>query len=142
MGAEPWSCFVPYQDDVAAALEAARRQEFAAGRYRMRDPKRPPRSIDEARREAAESGTASVLDMVGVADTPLEVGADVPAFFAVSPLSPEQLVRLFETERPSRRQAASCPELYEWLDRGLGAYVVVYEGDRPSEIYFAGYSFD
>ena len=32
--------------------------------------------------------------------------------------------------------------IYEWLDRGIGSYVVVYEGETPTEIYFAGYSFD
>jgi hypothetical protein len=145
MGAEPWSCFVPYQEDVAAALEVARAQEFAAGRYRMRDRSRPPATIRQACQEAGASGTASVLDMTAVADSPLVVGAEVPEFCAVSPLTPEQLRELYGTERPTRRQAERGAELYDWLDRGFGVYVVVYDPtdrETPTEIYFAGYSFD
>ncbi len=73
MGAEPWSCIVPFQDDYPKSLEAAQAQEFAAGRYRVLDPIRPPATIEEARIRAGESGTCSVLDMFGVIDTPHEV---------------------------------------------------------------------
>lgn len=151
MGAEPWSCFVAYRPDASAALEAAQAQEFAAGRYRVMDPGDPPASIEEARLQGEESGTASVLDMTGVAEEPLAEGAgdwmasggDLPASFGmVAPLTAEQLVRLYGTDRPTRSQVASNFELYDLLDRGLGVYVVVYDGDTPTEIFFAGYSFD
>ena len=33
-------------------------------------------------------------------------------------------------------------DFYDWLDRGLGIYVIVHDGELPSEIFFAGYSFD
>ena len=145
MGAEPWSCIVPYQADIAAALEAAQAQEFAAGRYRIDDPDNPPATIDEARKQADADGTCSVLDMIGVIDTPHEVedeqylGAD---YGMVAPLSPERLVQLYGTEKPTRELVLSNYEIYSWLDRGIGAYVIVYEGETPTEIYFAGYSFD
>jgi hypothetical protein len=149
MGAEPWSCFVPYQEDVVAALESARAQEFAAGRYRMIDPDNPPATIEEACVESAESGTASVLDMIGVADAPLgdvanfmDSGAIPESFCMVAPLSAAQLIELYGTEKPSREQVDSNDEYYEWIDRGLGVYVIVYDGETPSEIFFAGYSFD
>ena len=49
MGAEAWSCIVPFQDDIQAALETAKAQEFAAGRYTTYDPDDPPATIEEAR---------------------------------------------------------------------------------------------
>jgi len=145
MGAEPWSCFVPFQADIGAALESARRQEFAAGRYRMDDPADPPKTIDQAYEDAAESGTCSVLDMIGVIDTPHEVedgqylGGD---YGTVAPLSRERLFQLYGTETPSHEVVEGGYDIYEWLDRGIGTYVVVYDGETPSEIYFAGYSYD
>ena len=149
MGAEPWSCFVPYQPDIAAALEAAKAQEFAAGRYRVFDPDDPPATIDEACEQAAESGTASVLDMIGVADTPHEEVSDMfasgelPSHFGmVAPLDPARLRELYRTDRPTRPLVEKNLGFYEWIDRGLGVYVIVYEGETPSEIFFAGYSFD
>lgn len=143
MGAEPWSCSVPYQDDPLAALEAARAQEFAAGRYRMDDEDDPPATIEEACEKAAESGTCSVLDMIGVVDTPHDPGAQSPNFGMVAPLSAEQRTALFGTDKPTRSMIDASAGLFELLDRGLGVYVVAHDdGGRPSEIVFAGYSFD
>jgi hypothetical protein len=141
MGAEPWTCFAPYQEDVAEALEEAKRRVFAAGRYRMPDPDDPPGSIDEARLQAAESGTGSILDMIGVTDTPHDPDA-YDAFCMIAPLSREQLFRLYGTDKPTRAMVKANYDLFEEIDRGLGVYVVVYEGDTPSELFFAGYSFD
>jgi hypothetical protein len=142
MGAEPWSCFVPYQKDVVAALEVARRQEFAAGNYRMADPDQPPATIEEACQQYEASGTASVLDMIGVIDTPHKPDAESPNIGMVAPLPTEQLVELFGTDKPDHDTVAMSAEIYERLDRGLGVYVVVYDGATPTEIFFAGYSFD
>ncbi len=145
MGAEPWSCFVSYQADIKAALLSAQEQEFAAGRYRIGDPDNPPETIDEARSQSEADGTCSVLDMIGVIDTPHEVedeqylGTD---YGMVAPLSAERLVALYGTEKPSHETVAGDSEVYSWLDRGIGSFVIVYDGDAPSEIYFAGYSFD
>lgn len=152
MGAEPWSCFVPYQADVASALEDAHAREFAAGRYRMLDPDDPPGSIEEACEQDPESGTASVLDMLGVADEPhgdvsdwLATGdGEPPALGMVAPLSRDQLLELYGTDRPSREQVLANQGFFDWLDRGLGIYIVVHDDRReaPTEIFFAGYSFD
>jgi hypothetical protein len=145
MGAEPWSCFVPYQPDIEAALLSAQEQEFAAGRYRIIDPDNPPATIDEARLQGDAGGTCSVLDMFGVIDSPHEVideqytGTD---YGMVAPLSPQRLIQLYATEAPSRETVQNGHGIYEWLDRGIGAYVVVYDGTTPTEIFFAGYSFD
>src|SRR4051794_34553260 len=102
MGAEAWSCFTPYRDDVAEALEEARLREFEAGRYRK--PwgfEGTHATIDEAVRAGTEGGTASVLDMMGVSDVPRNpdhrVGSGEfqlydcegdPMFCLVAPLAP------------------------------------------------------
>ena len=46
------------------------------------------------------------------------------ARFSISTISP-----------PSRTTAGD-------LERGQGVYIVLYRGDTPSELLFAGYSFD
>ena len=33
-------------------------------------------------------------------------------------------------------------DLWEDLERGQARYVILYEGDEPKRIFFAGYSFD
>jgi len=142
MGAEPWVCAVPYQPDILAALEAARVQEFTAGRYNMEDESHPPATIEEAREQAAESGTASVLDMIGVIETPHEEDAETPNYCMVAPLSSEQLKELYGTEKPTKAQIDGQVGFFEWIDRGLGVYIIAYDGDKPKEIVFAGYSFD
>jgi hypothetical protein len=152
MGAEPWSYFVPYRVNVEEALDDLKQQEFAAGRYfKPAKPHLAPTSIEEAVRACDASGTRSILDMIGVADSPRPIGFQLedafesgidPGFGLVAPLAPEQLVELFGTEQPTRAMVEANNELYELIDRGLGVYIVVYDGDSPSELYFAGYSYD
>jgi hypothetical protein len=152
MGAEAWSYFVPYRDDVGGALEDLKQREFEAGRYdKPVGPHFPATSIEEAVRACGASGTRSILDMVGVADGPRPLGfslADAfesgvdPGFGLVAPLAPETLVELFGTTRPSRAMIEENGGYYELIDRGLGIYIVAYDGDLPSELFFAGYSFD
>ncbi len=142
MGAEPWVCSVAYQPDILAALEAAQAQEFAAGRYTMKDENAPPTTIAEAREQAAESGTASVLDMIGVVETPHEIDAETPNYCTVAPLSPEQLQELYGTDKPTKAMVDGQVGFFEWIDRGLGVCIITYDGETPKEIVFAGYSFD
>jgi hypothetical protein len=152
MGAEAWSYFVPYREDIEGSLEELQRREFEAGRYlKPSGPHLPATSVAEAVRACGASGTRSILDMVGVADEPrppgfsledaFESGID-PGFGLVAPLAPEQLVELFGTERPTRAMIEEGHAVFELIDRGLGIYIVAYEGDMPSELFFAGYSFD
>jgi hypothetical protein len=152
MGAETWSCFTPYRESVAEALEACQQVELEAGRYR-----KPwgfqgiHASIAEATLAGDADGTCSVLDMMGVADSPrpsdfnledaFESDADF-GFMQVAPLSTEQLIELFGTEQPTRSMIEPETKFYEWLDRGLGIYIVAYDDGKPSEIFFAGYSLD
>jgi hypothetical protein len=147
MGGEPWFYFVPYQADIDSALQALRRREFQAGRYNPVTPMpafpvdaRAPapgarhQSIEEAIEDADADGTRSILDMERVSDE--------PDFGLVTPLSDDDLVDLFGTSKPTREMIESNEDLFEALERGQGVYIIAYRDDRPSEIFFAGYSFD
>jgi hypothetical protein len=148
MGGHPWFYFVDYEPDVNAALQRLRQQEFQAGRYnpaiwfpefpvgpQSPSPGAQHRSIAGALRAAGESGTRSILDMERV--------AAAPSYRAVAPLAREDLQRLFGTDRPTHDLVANSDELFEALEeRGQGVYIIVYKGNQPEEIFFAGYSFD
>ncbi len=150
MGGEFWSYSVPYQEDIRAALEALREQEFRAGRFWQptevqpglwgrllgRGPIKPkrPASIREALKISDATGTRSILDMERVSDTP-ESGA-------VSPLRPEELRELFGTEQPTLEAIEKSDEFIDRLERGQGVYIILYQQRKPEKIYFAGYSYD
>ena len=147
MGGEPWFYFVPYQADINGALQALRRREFHAGRYNpvVPFPEFPVQgdapapgaqhaSIEEAIEEADADGTRSILDMERVADE--------PDYGAITPMSEDDLVNLFGTATPTREMIESNEDLFEAIDRGQGVYVIAYRDGKPSEIFFAGYSFD
>ena len=147
MGGHPWFYFVDYEPDVNAALQRLREREFQAGRYNpvIDFPEFPVTplspapgaehdSIEEAFEDADADGTRSILDMMQVSDT--------PDYSAVSPLPQEDLPSLFGTDKPTHEMIEESEELYDKLERGQGVYVIVYKDDQPSEIFFAGYSFD
>ena len=148
MGGHAWFYFVEYEPDINSALQKLREREFRAGRYNPAvwfpefpvTPESPAPgaqhdSIEEAIEEADADGTRSILDMERVAEE-----AD---YGAVAPMPREVLQDLFGTEQPTREMVEGSEELYDALERGQGVYVVVYdEGGRPSEIFFAGYSYD
>lgn len=140
MGATPWDYFVPYEEDVNAVLEKLRQREFQAGRYQNYSGAKP-KTISEALENAAESGTASILDMERIAQE-----AD---YSAVAPLSDAELIRCFGTTKPTRQmiedniaEAYEDNDLYENISRGQGIYVIAYQNNQPSEIFFGGYSYD
>jgi hypothetical protein len=174
MGSHPYCYFTLYEADIAAALAALREQEFAAGRYdpalATADPPAyafqqqfPPGeefpapgaqhgSIEEVMETMEESGTGSILDLMGIAPE--------PAFLHATALNEAEQHALFGTMQPTRTDVASLvPErtptslmdqnrarrlnsFWESIGRGEGRYVVVYEGDTPAEIFFAGMSID
>jgi len=146
MGGHPWWYLVPYEEDVARSLEALRQREFKAGRYNPAESfplfpvdlrhapgcKHP--SIDAARDAADADGTRSVLDVS-------RIGAK-PDFDAVARLDDDELMEFFGTTRPTATDVEDSDELFDQIERGQGVYVVVYENDEPSQIFFAGYSYD
>lgn len=159
MGAHPWSYFVPYQPDIETAMEALQEQEFAAVRFHSRHlydkSMPPPASIEDLRANYIdETGTRSILDMMSVSDEPAKPDEDLPeelrelmgTDFAnvctILRVSDDRLQRYFDTTRPTRQVIEKHLEYYDDLERGCGLYIIVYQDDRPHEIFFAGYSFD
>jgi hypothetical protein len=149
MGGTPYWYFVPYDPNHGRALELLRQREFEAGRYSeavgdldFDDPAflfiaPGPRhaSIAEAIEDSGDSGTQSILDIVNVGPT--------PNYSVAGPLDPEELEFALGTLKPTKQViAARKSGILESLDRGECAYVVVYEGDVPAELFFAGYSYD
>jgi hypothetical protein len=170
MGGHPYWYFTPYQSDINAALQSLRQQEFEAGRYNPVNPfpfnpdlnqqikamyPDPGNysSIEAALEASMESGTRSILDIESVSDE--------PGTCMASPVLTQYLVRFFGSDKPSRRVIESVIfegqpiesdentgyedevyDLFELIDRGESRYIVVYDGNQPSEIFFVGYSFD
>lgn len=132
MGAEPWSNYTPYEPNVQAALEKLRERVFAAGEFRGSELQ--PATIEEAFENMDADGTASILDITQV--------GDAPDFCTVCPLGDDQLRTLFGTTQPTHEMIESNMDFYEEIDRGQGIYITVYKDGKPSEYFFAGYSFD
>jgi len=132
MGAEPWSSFTKFDSDVQRALDHLRREVFGAGAYRYVEES--PSSIEEALEIADADGTASILDIQQVSDE--------PDFCCAAPFSAEELRTYFGSDRPTRADVEASEDYWEDLERGQARYVIVYADGEPSEIYFAGYSFD
>jgi hypothetical protein len=132
MGAEPWSSFTKFDSDVQRALDNLRRDVFALGAYRYAEEN--PSSIEEALEIADADGTASILDIQRVSDE--------PDFFCAAPFSPAELKSYFGSAHPTRSDIQGSEEYWDDLERGQARYAIVYTDDKPSEIYFAGYSFD
>jgi hypothetical protein len=147
VGGHPWFYFVPYQPNIDLALQALREREFKAGRYNpvvmlpefpvtpaSASPGAKHSSIQEALDAADADGTRSILDME-------RVGQE-PDYGVVAPMPSHRLMELFGTEQPSRSMVERNMDFFSDIERGQGICVVVYENDRPSEIFFAGYSYD
>jgi hypothetical protein len=144
MGGHAWLYFVPYQSDVSAALQALRQREFKAGRYNpvarfpmdlgASAPGAQHASIEEALEASDADGTRSILDMERVGQSP---GLGV---LVLLPL--EHLEELYGTQRPTREMIEQNMEFLDEIERGEGVYIIVYKDGNPSEIFFAGFSYD
>jgi hypothetical protein len=102
------------------------------------NPAPKPRTIEELLESRAENGTHSILDIARVAPTP-ELGT-------ITPLPKSRLVELFGSQKPTRSdigQKMSSGELEACIcERWQGIYILVYQKDQPTEIFFAGCSGD
>jgi hypothetical protein len=147
MGGHPYWYVVPYQQNLQAALDDLRAREFKAGRYNpvMPFPDFPVgpdsptpgaqhRTIDEALEDSDADGTRSILDIMRIADE--------PDYSTASPVDPSILEEMFGTSRPTREMIEENMDFLDDIERGQAAYIILYENDKPSEILFAGYSFD
>jgi|HubBroStandDraft_6_1064221.scaffolds.fasta_scaffold420207_2 hypothetical protein len=121
MGGHAYWYFVPYEHDVQAALDKLRARELAAGRY------------SPAIRYRAEEGTRSILDIDRIGKT--------LGFGVAAPLPAKRLTELYDTDRPTHAMVDNH-EFFDDIPRGQCVYVIVYVDDKPSELFFAGYSYD
>jgi len=132
MGGVPYDYVVPYQEDVQAALDHLRREVFERGDYYGAEHR--PSSIREALEASEDTGTRSILDIERV--TP------EPDYCCAAPVGEDDLQRYFGTSTPTAAHVQDSEEFWEDLERGMARYVIVYDGGKPSQIFFAGYSFD
>ena len=132
MGAEPYNYVVEYDEDIGRALKKLRRHVFETGAYY--GSARKPSTPEDALATATEEGTRSILDIAEVSDE--------PQLCCAAPFTTEELVNYFETERPSLKDVEDNDVFWDDIERGTARYIILYEGDSPKQIYFAGYSFD
>jgi hypothetical protein len=147
MGAHPYYYFVEYQSDADAALQELRQREFEAGRY---NPVQPfpdfpigpdspapgaqHESIEEAMEDSDADGTRSILDIESISDE--------RNFSVAAPLSDDELEKYFGTLQPTHDMVVNNMEFLEGIDRGNCIFITVFKDGEPSELFFAGYSFD
>jgi len=151
LGASGWQYVVEAPEgwpvDLATALARLRAQVLADGDFfwdgtsEQHIGPRPASLAElEALRETEEFweiGTHSILDLDRV------IGSDEPPReAAVRPLTLPEAVQLFGTTTPSPAQFAST-DVFETVDeRWTGRCQVLYDGGRPVEVAFWGFSGD
>ena len=131
MGAENYMWVTRYQRSLAKALDTARRETFAAGRFLGAEKK--PSSIAAAL-EAVEGDTGSLLDITGISKT--------PELCSVCSVSAKERKAFFGTEHPDGSEIADAMEFWESFDRGMARAVTLYEQGHPVKICFAGWTLD
>ncbi|MFC6878607.1 hypothetical protein [Actinomadura yumaensis] len=167
MGAEPWTYFVPFQEDIAAAMSALREREFAdvLQSTDWPDEWRRPTSIEDYRNLLDE--TASNDNGILELDDRLIGPGGEDEYRAVRLLASEEVRIFFGTDRPTRndfeRTYASastgrhynafpsqpspcppdCPHALHPTEGHCARCTVLHDPEgRPTEIVFWGSSGD
>jgi hypothetical protein len=114
------------------------RGEIMGGGSAPRKPKRKPKTIGEVLEFQAESGTHSILDIIGISPE--------SQFGHIRPFPREKLVEFFGSETPGHAEIEEAHDsglLEDFIsERWKGIYIVAYGHGSPSEIFFAGCSGD
>jgi hypothetical protein len=148
MGGHIYYYAVPYESDINNALQSLRKREFEAGRYNpvvpflefesdaslTTSPGKQHGSIQEALDASDADGTRSILDIE-------RIGSE-PDFGVAVLLPPERLAELYGTNKPTREMVAENMDFLEEVERGQAIYFVLFRDGNPSEIFFAGVSYD
>jgi hypothetical protein len=143
-----WDSWIQKCKEAAAKLPESMRAQYIENAERMkksimeygsapRKPKRKPKTIEKLLEIQAESGTHSILDIVGISPE--------PKFGHIRPFPHEKLVEIFGSQTPSHREieeAHSFGRLEDFADKWEGIYVITYRDGLPSEIFFTGHSGD
>jgi hypothetical protein len=150
MGASGWRYVVPYQEDLATALDALRRQVFADGDYLSPAERGLPEPaavedllLDEYAFFMGTNGTHSVLDVIMV--VPAEDSDDLPG--TVRPFTMDETRQLFGTAEPGHADYLRLADelLFQKIglaERGTGRAVTLWQNGAPAEIVIWGYSGD
>ncbi|MCI0578580.1 MAG: hypothetical protein L0332_13915 [Chloroflexi bacterium] len=98
-----------------------------------------PTTIEEQIRELLavnrENGSHSILDINGISPK--------PGFGLAAPLSEQELLNLFGTDKPTEEMIKSQENvLMDLRSRWEATYVIVYKDGEPEWIYFCGFSGD
>jgi hypothetical protein len=124
MGARPFWYFVPYDPNTGRAFEQLRANEL-----------RPPPDADGAAKLWSGDAPRAMLRAFRFGET--------LGFALVAPLPSDVLAEVYGTQTPDHATVVTkLVELFECLDRGRCAYIIIYQNGAPSELLFAGYSFD
>ncbi|WP_055588297.1 hypothetical protein [Peterkaempfera griseoplana] len=147
MGASHWDYYVPYREDLEAALQELRHKVFQAEDYfwdpwdddaaeRVAKPR--PATIDELWEDGdvQEEGTHSILDMHRVVQP-----GEEPDYFTVQPVTAAEALRAAGTDRLTRAHVEALQPLA--AQRWFGRCAVLHTpAGEPEEIYFWGFSGD
>ena len=160
MGASGWHYVTPYRGNAAESLRELRERVFRDRDYfwwdDFEEDEPRPATIEGiwASENMQDSGTHSILDVSRVVETTEAPGWDNWREDAgtVRPLAADRIARHFGTQRPTRaqfealagdHQAPGHAELIgEVQMRWTGLYVLLYEGDAPTEVGIWGFSGD
>ena len=119
-------------------LRATLKRRFQSQKKRLTsppDPNKMRKAIDKLLKQCAENGTHSILDIKTISSQ--------PEFGTVAPLSSKELRAIFGTEYPTRSMIEkNANQVRALRERWMGTYIIVYDNNQPTEIYFAGYSGD
>ncbi|MDR6973719.1 hypothetical protein J2X68_000388 [Streptomyces sp. 3330] len=147
MGASEWDYYVPYQEDLNAALQRLRREVFDAGDYYWvnggdwrpeaeREPR--PQSLEELWEDelVQETGTHSILDVFHVVGP-----GESPDYSTVAPVTAEEARERLGTDELTRAHVTDFDVFPR--SRWIGRCAVLHDDeDAPQEIYFWGHSGD
>jgi hypothetical protein len=107
-------------------------------KLKKRYSKPKPETIEELIEWNAENGTHTIIDISSFTDDP-----DCTDVFTAIPLSQAQLLELFETTKPTHQMIVEKRSaILNLRQRWQATYIIVYEGDDPTEIFFTGFSGD
>lgn len=125
MSTEPFEYTVPYEPDIQAALDKLRQHAFRAlGVEGSIDPEK-----------LLEADSEEDIPPIGY----INQISDSPKLYCASRLTDDELDEYFETLTPTLDHLQMSREFWEDIDRGTARYVVLYEGNLPQRICFAGY---
>lgn len=133
MGADTWIYYVPYEEDINNVLKKLKETVFEKGEFTGSEYN--PKTIEDAKKNTETyGGTQSILDIKEVSDE-IEMAS-------VSPLERDVLIEIYGTGKPTHEMIDENQDFYDLIDRGEAIYIIVYKNNKPTEIMFAGYSFD